>query len=217
MGDYKAFLFDMDGTLIDSMWMWKSIDIEYLGRFGIALPENLQKEIEGMNLHQSAIYFKERFGIQDSLEQMEEEWVSMAWEKYTTQVPLKPGAYEFLKKAHAAGIHMGICSSNSRALVEQVLRVLKVYDFFDVIVTGSDVEHGKPAPDIYLKAATSLGVEPKRCLVFEDIIPGIRAGHNAGMKVCGVDDNYSVTDETEKKEQADFYITDFTEGTEGFL
>ena len=91
----KAVIFDLDGTLVDSMWMWADIDVEYLGRFGYELPPELQKEIEGMSLNETAIYFKNRFQIEDDLETMKQEWMDMARDKYLHEVPLKPGAREF--------------------------------------------------------------------------------------------------------------------------
>ena len=74
----KAVIFDLDGTLVDSMWMWKAIDIEYLARFGLDCPDDLQKRIEGMSFSETASYFKERFGLEDSLEEIKEAWVDMS-------------------------------------------------------------------------------------------------------------------------------------------
>lgn len=207
--DIDAVLFDLDGSLVDSMWLWKDIDIAYLGRFGISVPEGLQTEIEGMSFSETAAYFKERFQLPSSLEEIKEDWNRMAWDKYTHEVPLKAGAEAFVKHCHQAGIRLGIASSNSRALVENVLTVHGIIDSFDSIVTACDVERGKPAPDVYLEAARQCRVSPKRCLVFEDIIPGILAGKAAGMKVCAVEDEYSLHQEEEKRRLADYYIKDY--------
>lgn len=207
----KAIIFDLDGTMVDSMWMWRAIDIEYLGRFRITLPEGLQSEIEGMSFHDTAVYFKQRFGIQDSIEKMMEDWNQMAWDKYTYEVPLKPGITEFLKKCRAKDIKLGIATSNSRELAENILKVHHIKEFFSCILTGSEITNGKPAPDIYLAAAKELNVAPKDCLVFEDIIPGIQAGINAGMKVCAVEDEYSFASRKEKIKLADYYIENYLE------
>ena len=80
--ELEAVIFDLDGSLVDSMWMWKKIDMEYLERFGISLPENLQQEIEGMSFVETAGYFKEHFQIPDSIEEIGETWNRMAWDKY---------------------------------------------------------------------------------------------------------------------------------------
>lgn len=204
-----AIIFDLDGTMVDSMWMWHSIDIEYLGRYQITLPDNLQQQIEGMSFSETAAYFKETFGLEDSLEQIKADWNQMAWEKYTNQVPLKEGIMEFLKGCKTRGIKLGIATSNSRELVNNVLHVHQLESFFQSIKTGCEVLKGKPAPDIYLAVAKELDVPCNRCLVFEDIVPGIQAGLNAGMKVCAVEDNYSLDQKEKKQELADFYIKDY--------
>lgn len=209
MRNKDAVIFDLDGSLVDSMWIWKDIDIEYLGRFGIPLPENLQLEIEGMSFSETAVYFKERFSIPDSLEKMKSDWNAMAWDKYMNEVPLKPGVREFLEGCRERGIKLGIATSNSRELVENIARAQNLHDYFACIMTACDVNKGKPAPDIYLAVAKELGVEPGLCLVFEDIIPGIQAGKNAGMEVCAVEDEYSHAAREAKETLADYYIEDF--------
>lgn len=207
----KAFLFDLDGTLVDSMWIWESIDVEYLDRFGLELPEDLHSCIEGMSFSETARYFKERFSIPDTLEKMKSDWNRMAWEKYTQEVPLKSGIREFLRYHRARGVKMAVATSNSRELAEAVIAVHGLTDTFDVIVTGCDVAHGKPSPDVYLEAAVRLGVDPLECLVFEDVVAGIQAGRNAGMEVAAVEDAYSLYQERQKKELADLYIADYQE------
>jgi len=207
--DIDAVIFDLDGSLVDSMWIWHEIDIAYLGRFGIGLPPDLQSKIEGMSFHETAVYFKEHFPIPDSLDEIEHTWNRMAWDKYMHEVPLKPGIPEFLEGCRERGIKLGIATSNSRQLVENIAAVHHLKDYFTCIVTGCDVERGKPSPDIYFAAAEGLKVSCERCLVFEDVLPGIRAGKNAGMKVCAVEDEYSVPARDAKKELADYYIEDY--------
>lgn len=207
--DIKAVLFDLDGTLVDSMWVWRDIDIEYLGRFGLSLPDELQSEIEGMSFSETAVYIKNKFQIPDSTEQMKEEWNQMAWDKYEKEVPLKNGAIEFLRYCREHHIKLGIATSNSRELVDNVLKARGISDYFTCVVTGCEVEKGKPAPDVYLEAARRCKVAPEKCLVFEDIVPGIMAGKNAGMKVCAVEDAYSLHQKEEKQKAADYYIKDY--------
>lgn len=207
--DIQAVLFDLDGTLVDSMWVWRDIDIIYLGKFGLTLPESLQAEIEGKSFSETAVYIKERFDIPDTVEEMKAEWNRLAWDKYTHEVPLKKGAGEFLNHCKEKGIRLGIATSNSRELVDNIIKVHGLSDYFTGVVTGCEVERGKPSPDIYLEAAKRCGVEPSACLVFEDIIPGIMAGRAAGMKVCAVEDEYSLPQEAEKRRLADYYIKDY--------
>ena len=207
----EAVIFDLDGSMVDSMWMWRSIDIEYLGKFGISLPENLQSCIEGMSFSETAVYFKERFNLSDDLDTIKTEWNRMAWDKYTYEVPVKEGVTEFLQYCMSHGIKAGIATSNSRELVENVVNVHHLNQYFSCIMTGCDVAKGKPAPDIYLAVAKELGVTPENCLVFEDIIPGIQAGKAAGMKVCAVYDEYSEHQDAEKHKLADYYTYHFKE------
>ena len=211
--ELEAVIFDLDGSLVDSMWMWKKIDMEYLERFGISLPENLQQEIEGMSFVETAGYFKEHFQIPDSIEEIGETWNRMAWDKYMYEVPLKPGVMDFLHTCRSHQIKLGIASSNSSALIMNVLEAHHIRDFFDCIKSGTDVIKGKPAPDIYLHVAKELNVNPQNCLVFEDITQGILAGKSAGMKVCAVEDAYSSEQWEEKIRLADLYISSYDELT----
>lgn len=207
----EAVIFDLDGSMVDSMWIWRSIDIEYLGKFGISLPENLQACIEGMSFSETAAYFKERFHLPDDLDTIKADWNRMAWDKYACEVPVKEGVTELLEFCMAQGIKAGIATSNSRELVENVVNVHGLNPYFGCIMTGCDVAKGKPAPDIYLAVAKELDVAPQNCLVFEDIIPGILSGKAAGMKVCAVYDKYSEYQDAEKRRLADYYTYDFKE------
>lgn len=207
----KAIIFDLDGSLVDSMWMWQAIDIEYLGKFGIAIPNTLQEEIGGRSFSETAVYFKERFQIPDTLQQIKDDWNRMAWDKYTYEVPVKKGASEILEYCKANGIQMGIATSNSRELVDNIVSVHRLEQYISCIVTGCEVPKGKPAPDVYLAVAEKLGVKPEECLVFEDIVDGIKAGKAAGMKVCAVYDKNSECQDEEKRRLADYYTYEFRE------
>jgi len=207
----KAVIFDLDGTLVDSMWMWKQIDIDYMHSLGLEYAEDYQDCIEGMSFTETAVYTKERFHVQDSVEDIMKLWNSMAMDMYKNKVPYKKGAEDFLKYLKSRGIKTGIATSNSKELAGAVIDALNMAPYMDEIHTSCEVEKGKPAPDIYLLVAKCLGVDPSECLVFEDVINGIKAGQAAGMKVCAVPDDYTKDIEGLKKELADFYINDYTE------
>lgn len=207
----EAVIFDLDGSMVDSMWVWKRIDQEYLGKFGISLPEDLQKGIGGKSFSETAAYFKKRFRLPDDIENIKADWNRMAWDKYTHEVPLKKGVRELLQYCKAHNVKMGIATSNSRELVEKIVAVHQLESYFGCIMTGCDVARGKPAPDIYLAVAQALHVAPENCLVFEDIVPGIQAGKAAGMQVCAVYDKYSAHQDVLKRSLADHYTVQFTE------
>lgn len=209
--DFRAAIFDLDGTLVDSMWIWRDIDIEYLGRHGIPYDFELQSKIDGLSFHETAIYFKENYGIKDSIEDIQAEWNAMAIDYYRTKVFPKPGAIEYLKQLRSKGIRTGIATSNSWELLNAVLEATGLADLMDSIHTACEIKRGKPAPDIYLIVAEDLGIAPEDCMVFEDIVPGIQAGHNAGMKVCSVYDAYSEANMEEIIAESDYHITSFTE------
>jgi HAD hydrolase, family IA, variant 3 len=207
----KACIFDLDGTLVDSMWMWPEIDKEYLGRFGIEYDDNLKNEIDGISFHETAVYFKNKFGILDSIEKICKDWEDMAYDKYKNEVKEKRGCQKFLEQLKSKGIKMGIATSNKRSMVDVVLESLGMKNFFEVITTSDEVKKGKPAPDVYLTTAKLLNVEPKHCLVFEDVVAGIIAGKSAGMKVCAVEDDFTREVRQRKKELSDYYIDDYSE------
>lgn len=206
-----AVIFDLDGTLVDSMWMWESIDKEYLERFHIPLPEDMAKQIEGMSFSETAVYFKNRFNIPDSLEQIKSDWNQMAWDIYLNRVPVKDGVLPFLELLRSKHIPAGIATSNSRELVDLIIEKHHMKDYFSSIRTSCEVAMGKPSPDIYLLVANDLGADPTRCLVFEDILVGIMAGKNANMKVCAVYDKYSENEQDEKIKLADYFVHSIAE------
>lgn len=207
----KAVIFDLDGTLVDSMWMWHQIDVEYLGRYGYECPPDLQRDIEGMSFTETAVYFKEHFRIPESLDQIKQAWIEMSIEKYRCEVPLKDGVREFLEYLKASGLRMGIATSNGSDMVSAVLESLDIASYFQVITTACEVAAGKPAPDIYRKVAEKLSVSPEECIVFEDVPAGILAGKAAGMTVCAVEDQYSAGMREEKTELADYFIENYHE------
>lgn len=207
----KAVIFDLDGSLVDSMWIWETIDKEYLSRFGRQLVDRkvLKQKMDGLSFHETAVFFKDYFSIPDPIEKMMDDWNQMAREKYEKEVPVKGGVLEFLVKCRENGIHLGIATSNSRELASAVLKANAIEDYFDVIITASEVKKGKTSPDIYREVAKALQVAPTECLVFEDIVPAILASKSAGMTVCAVADEDSADTDAQKKECADFFTTNF--------
>lgn len=208
--DIEAVIFDLDGSLVDSMWIWPQVDEEYFVKYGLTKPEGFYEEMEGKSYTEVAQLFLDTFPqLACSVDEIKQEWNDMTYEKYCTEVPLKPGAREMIETLYAQGVRFGIASSNSIDLVKAVIRALGVEQYFDSIHTSCEVRTGKPAPDVYLLAARDLQIAPEHCLVFEDVPMGILAGKNAGMRVCAVDDRFSKNLEEKKRSLADYYIKDY--------
>lgn len=202
-------IFDLDGTIADSMMVWTDIDIKFFEKRDIPFPDTLQKEIEGMSFTETAQYFIKRFDLPDTVEELKAIWAGQAIDEYRYHIKLKPGIMEFFKFLREQNMKIGIATSNSRELLNAFLEANQLECYIDEAVTSCDVCAGKPAPDVYLKAAELLGAKPENCLVFEDIPMGILAGKNAGMRVCAVEDSYSLGMTEDKKRLADYYICDF--------
>ena len=205
-----AIIFDIDGTLVDSMHVWTDIDDLFLEKYNLVEPEFFHEGMEGKSYSETAQYFLDLFPeLPHTTQDLEEEWHEMAFEIYTKDLELKKGAFDFIKIMASKGIKLGIATSNSRDLAEGLLKNVGIWQYLDSVWTSDEAKAGKPAPDVYLKVAESLGVLPERCLVFEDVPNGILAGNNAGMKVCAVEDPFSKNQAQRKRELADYYIQDF--------
>ncbi|MCF2569670.1 HAD family phosphatase [Mediterraneibacter glycyrrhizinilyticus] len=208
----KAVIFDMDGSLVDSMWIWPEVDRIYMEKYHLTEPATFHRDIEGKSYTETARYFVDTFQTLDrTVEQVMQEWRDMTIRLYATEVFPKPGAVEFLKAMKKQGVLLGIATSNDRTIADAALQARHLAPYFDSIRTSCEVSAGKPAPDVYLKVAEDLRIEPSSCLVFEDVPNGILAGKNAGMEVCAVDDEFSRPLEAEKKRLADYFIRDFND------
>lgn len=211
MQNIKAAIFDLDGTLVDSMWVWEEIDIAYLKRKGHAVPLDLKNNITHLSFAQTALYFKETFKLDDSLETIMNDWNTMAYTHYSTTIKLKDGALDFLKKLKSRGIKIGLATSNSVPLLEATLKSNNIYSYFDSITTTSEVSRGKNEPDVYLLAAKKLGIDPSDCVVFEDIVPAVIGAKAANMKTIAIYDKLAEDSKNELIRLADNYILNFNE------
>ena len=202
----KAAIFDLDGTLIDSMGIWTKVDIDFLKIRGLKVPSDLRGDIEHLSFIDTAKYFKDRFNLNESIEAIVDEWNTMALYEYSHTVKLKSNAKEYLDFLKSQGIKLALATSNSEMLLEKVLKNNGIYEYFDAITTTIEVQKGKDNPDVYLLSAKKLGVEPSECIVFEDILPAVKGAKLASMKVVGVYDEYSEHQVDEIVKNADHFI-----------
>ncbi|MBP2033949.1 HAD superfamily hydrolase (TIGR01509 family) [Clostridium algifaecis] len=190
LNNVKGAIFDLDGTLIDSMGMWDDIDREYLKKKNLPFPLNLKTEIEHLNFEETADYFKTKFNIEDSLDVIEKDWYDMAYYKYSRNIMVKPYVKNFLELLKLKNIKIALATSNYREISEIALKKNNIYDLFDIITVTQDVSRGKDFPDLYLLASKKINVIPEKCVVFEDSLPAIKSAKSANMSVIAIKDPY---------------------------
>lgn len=209
--DIKAAIFDMDGTIVDSMWVWENIDIDYLNSNNLSLPPTLKSDIAHLSYDEVAAYFKKAFNLPYTIEEIKGHWNELAYKEYCTNVKLKPGVKRFLELLKSMNIKIALATSNNRLLLEACLKSNGIYNYFDVITTTDEVTRGKDCPDVYLLTAERLGIDPKNCIVFEDILPAVKGAKLANMKVVGVYDDHAIHQHEEMIKIADKFIKEYDE------
>ncbi len=213
--DFDAAIFDLDGTLLDSMYVWGQIDREFFARRGLELPSDYVRHISGLSFIDTARYTKAYLNMPESVEEICAEWMRMAAEEYALRVPLKRGAREYLNLLSQCGIPMAIATSNARQLFEPCLKRLGIWDMFSACITTDETgERDKSSGTIFRIAADRLGACPDRCCVFEDMPEGITGAKNAGMRVYCVMDAVSAHAHDRVAEIADRMVESFEELTD---
>ena len=211
MNTIKAAIFDLDGTLVDSMWVWEQIDIDFLKSKGYTPPKDLKDDITHLTFRQTAEYFKDRFNLSDSIDEITDTWNNMAYDFYSSKVKLKEGVIPFFNKLKSLNIKIGLATSNSLPLLEATLKNNGIYHLFDAITVTDEVKKSKENPDVYLLCANKLNVSPKNCVVFEDIIAAVNGAKLAGMKVIGIYDKASEDQKEILTQTFDRYILNYNE------
>jgi HAD superfamily hydrolase (TIGR01509 family) len=180
-----AVVFDLDGVIIDSEELWneerEGLARERGGHWGA----QAQADMMGMSSTEWSLYLHEVVGLPEPPEEINREVVRRMLDRYSERLPLIDGAVDAVKRL-ATQWPLGVASSSNRELIDRVLEVSGLATYFRATVSSEEVEHGKPAPDVYLEAARRLGVKPSRSAAIEDSSSGIRSAHAAGMHVIAI-------------------------------
>lgn len=208
---YSA-VFDLDGTLIDSMEIWREVDEEFFARRGMAVPETYQQDIAHLGSVECAKYTVERYFPHEKESDIIGEWSVLSREKYAAKDAakyFKPGALEFLRRLHGCGVKLAVATASSEDVFMPVLRAGGAAELFGCFATVEEAGRNKSFPDIFCLAAQKLGVRAEECVVFEDNLLALRAAGSIGMRTAGVFDEASRGQLEQLRREADFYIPSF--------
>ena len=184
----RGAIFDMDGTLLDSMHIWDTLGVDYLAARGIQPPPGLREDLKPLNMLETVEYLRTRFGIPGSDREIIAGINGMVAGFYRDTLPLKPGVDGFLRRLAAAGVRLCVATATDRPLTEAALRRCGVLDLFEFVLTCSEVGVGKRRPDIFERALARLGTEKAETPVFEDSPHAILTAADAGFRVVAVRD-----------------------------
>ena len=203
----KYAIFDLDGTLVDSMKYWKNLTREYLNIKGVYdIPEEIFKLIKPMTMIESASLFIERFGLNGTPESVAQEMNHIMDQHYYKDIPLKDGVKEYLYTLDKEGKTMCVASATAIPLVEGCLSRLGILDYFSFVLSCETNGKGKNDPDIYLEAAEKMGAKPEEIAVYEDALYAAETAKKAGFYLIGVFDENSEKKFDRLKEIADEVI-----------
>ena len=181
----EAVVFDLDGVLVDSEHIWDEVREELAGERGGRWHDRAQADMMGMSSKEWSRYMHDVVGLADSPKEINDEVVRRLLARYAEQLPLIEGATDAVRRL-AGSFRLALASSSNRAVIDAVLADSGLAPLFEATVSSEEVTRGKPAPDVFLEAARLLGLAPSRCAAVEDSGNGIRAAHQAGMRVIAI-------------------------------
>lgn len=210
MNGFDGFIFDLDGTVIDSNGVWEKIDRAVLEKNHVYVTDREIRAAASMTYEEVLDYFSGK-GLNYTLEELKNEFDRLAEKEYRYNIFLKSGVRDYIETLKKLGKKIALATASPKRLYEPVLRNNCIYGMFDAFCTTDEVGASKDYPDIYLKAAEKLGVFPERCAVFEDVLKRIVSAKNAGMYAVAVYDRYSSDDVVAMRNIADKFIMSFDE------
>lgn len=218
MMKYPFAIFDMDGTLLDSMGYWRNLGGDYLKQRGIEVPKDLQDKLRAKSLEESARLYQDEFGLTEPIEEIIEGFYALIADNYRYRIQLKPGVMEFLQDLKNAGVKMCIATATYEQVAMPALERLGILPFFEFVMDCRKTG-GKTSPAVYDAAAARLGGDRKNTMVFEDAPHAVKTAHEAGYYVVGIHEPVMIGAEEQIKEIADYYIKNYqyTEVRQHFL
>ena len=208
----QSAIFDMDGTLLDSMHIWNDVGPKTLRSMGIEPAPDLGDRLMLMTFRDGAALCKEEYHLSESVEEIMDLTKARVRSFYETQVQPKPGIEKFLSLLKMEGVWMYIATNTDRDLVEAALKHTRLEGYFRGILTCGEVGVGKKdSPEVYERAMRRLRGNKKDTVIFEDALHAIRTAKAAGFRVCGVYDPSAEDDQEEIKSLSDYYIRSFEE------
>src|SRR5215217_491633 len=185
---FRAVIFDLDGVLADSEPWWNEIDAKLLSEHRVSYCGEYHRDVLGVSYQLAVEFYKNAFGLSAPTEELMRRRGEIAVEFFASHVSLFRSAKSVLEELQRMNVRLAIATSSVSASARPFLERHRVKSFFDVVVTGDEVEHGKPFPDLYLRAAEKLRTPANACLVVEDALSGIAAANAAGMCVAAIPD-----------------------------
>lgn len=207
----KAAVFDVDGTLLDSMGIWDDAGVRYLKSIAVKPEEDLSKILFPMTIEEGAVYVKKQYRLSRSIPEIVKGVLNMVRDFYYEEAPLKEGAESFLDGLSQKGIPMAAATSNEKEHVEAAFRRLGIRKYFKEIITCSEVGAGKTRPHVYLTAGRCLGEDVSEIYVFEDAFYALRTAKAAGFRTAGVYDRYSAKDLDKIREASDIFLPNLSD------
>lgn len=203
----KGAIFDLDGTLTDSMYIWQKAPVELVRRYGGHPPADLAQDLKEMGRREAAEYLRARFSLPATPEELMDTLNDLVTEEYRSRVPMKPGADRLLARLDELGIACCIATASEAFQAQAAMERLGLWKHFRFAV--SCVQYGgKTRPDIYLEAARQLGITPAETVVFEDALHAAKTAREAGFRVCGIWDSSAEEDQAALRTLADWYVRD---------